>query len=97
MQGFGKQRSVLMVFSVTVLLTGCAANTAPLVADPKLCEEAWREIQTCQQDKLTNDTAQRILKSNEARIGLGCPKSAERQSCPTVVPPRVAAVNPKTS
>lgn len=81
-----------------VLLTGCAGNTVPLVADAKLCE-AWSELQVCPQDKFTDQTAKRILGLNEGRkAGFSCPPAKTKPDCPPQAPPaKVAASDVKTS
>lgn len=35
---------------------------------------AWQQIDQCPQDKLTDETASRILQNNEGRIAFSCPK-----------------------
>ena len=72
------------------LLPNCAGNTVPVVDTAKVCQ-VWKQIDQCPADKLTDETANRILQNNEGRIAFSCQKPDPRikPACPA--PAKVAA------
>lgn len=72
-----------MLLAGMVLMGGCASTTVPIADSTALCK-AWREIQVCPQDELTDETSQRILKNNAGRESYSCPRERVKQSCPRV-------------
>lgn len=82
-----------LLFLSMALLGGCSENIVQAVASPELCR-AWYELQVCPQDRVTDQTAKRIIGLNVGRRELKCqpPPKDQRPDCPQ--PAKVADATP---
>lgn len=75
MTRFAKFGALLLL---TMLGSGCAKNMVLVTDTESLCKD-WPPVLVQKGDRMTNETAETVLESNEARKVWGC-KAREREA-----------------
>ena len=72
MKRFAKLGAVCLL---AALGSGCAKSMVTIVPTENLCRD-WTVYQPRKGDKLTDESAEQLLESNEARVVWGCERTA---------------------